>query len=377
MDWLFVVGVVLFVLVLIITVGIHEAGHMAAAKALKLDVPEYSIGFGPKLLSKKTKNTNYHLRAIPLGGFVMINDNRYPEKSYERGSLSRVAPWKRQIVFFAGPAVNLIVGTALLLTVLISTPYQERSNHVGYLFECESSSGCAALTAGLQEGDKIVEIDGVAINSYEDLVTEKQDKAMLASLVVEREGEKREFTNLKLKFDEEADAFYIGIKATKDSYRTIPEAWTFVTYSFERNIIGLAKLPEKAPSVIENIATGNKGEEDPASVVAAGKSYGDMTADLETEFADKVFTFFYWSALFNIGIGLINLLPFLPLDGGRMWIALCDSFKMRWAKLTKKEYKPVSATMFGAMATVSAIVIFGFMGLIILSDISAIVAGTI
>jgi RIP metalloprotease RseP len=106
MDWLFVAGVLFFVLVLLVTVAIHEAGHMTAAKALKLDVPEYSVGFGPKLFTIRTKKTAYSLRAIPLGGFVLITDMRYPEKSYERSALSRVSPWKRQIVFFAGPAVN-------------------------------------------------------------------------------------------------------------------------------------------------------------------------------------------------------------------------------------------------------------------------------
>lgn len=377
MDWLFIAGVLLFVLVLVITVGIHEAGHMTAAKLLKLDVPQYSIGFGPKLFTKKTKNTAYHLRAIPLGGFVLINDNRYPEKSYERESLSRVAPWKRQIVFAAGPAVNLIVGTIVLLGVLMATPYQESANYVGELHECNSEFGCGALEAGLQEGDEIIQIDGQAVNSFEDLAIVKGDRPVLETLVVERDGKEVTLNNLAMHYNEDTEAYYMGIEATKDAYRSVGDAWTFVAYSFKQNIIGLIHMPEKAPAVIANIATGDKDAEDPASVVAAGKTYGDVAADKEIDYADKAFTFIYWSALFNIGIGLINLAPSLPLDGGRMWIAFCDSFKMRWAKIRKVEYNPVSQQMFTAMSMVSAIIVFGFMALIIMSDVSAIFAGNI
>lgn len=378
MDWLFVGGVLLFLVVLIATVAIHEAGHMTAAKLLKLDVPEYSVGFGPKLFTKKSKKTAYSLRAIPLGGFVLIQDRRYPEKSYERDSLSRVAPWKRQIVYFAGPAVNLVLGTVVLLAVLLATPYQEQANNVGVLYDCSTSEvGCGAATAGLMEDDKIVEIDGIAVNNYDDLSTAKADKSVLETVVVERAGKEVTINNLEMYQDPETGDYFMGIQATQDAYRSVGDAWTFVTDSFQKNLIALAHMPEKAPAVLENIATGDKGVDDPASVVAAGKSYGDLASNTEIKEEDKVFNFIYFSALFNIGIGLLNLLPFLPLDGGRMWIALCDSVKMRWSKIRKIEYEPVTQTMFSAMTAVSAIVIFGFMGLIIMSDISAIAAGNL
>lgn len=377
MNWLFVLGVVLFVLVLLVTIAVHEAGHMTAAKILKLDVPQYSIGFGPKLFTIKTKKTEYHLRAIPLGGFVLINDNRYPEKSYERDSLARVSPWKRQIVFFAGPAVNLIIGIVVLLVVLVSTPYTQNANYVGELHKCSSSAGCGAQEAGLKKGDEIVNIDGAAIKSYEGLIAAKAGKKVFKSVTVLRAGKTIELHNLKLHLDPATNAYYMGIQATKDVYRTVPEAWTFVTFSFQENLKGLLYMPEKAPEVIKNITTGQKKAGDPSSVVAAGKTYGDIASDKKINISEKIFTFAYWSALFNIGIGLINLLPFLPLDGGRMWIALCDSFRMLWAKLRKRVYEPVGQTMFSAMAAVSAIAVFGFMGLIIMSDFSAIAAGNL
>lgn len=377
MDWLFLAGIGLFLLVLMLTIAVHEAGHMGVAKLLKLDVPEYSIGFGPKLLSKKTKKTVYNLRAVPLGGFVQIQDQRYPEKSYERDALSRVSPWKRQLVFSAGPLVNIVLGVILLLGVLMLTPYNQPSNHVAMLHTCESSVGCAAAEAGLLEGDEIVNIDGIPVSSFEDLTVAKEGKATLDTLTVLRGNEEITFNNMALHEDPENGAYYIGIQATEEAYRSLSDAWTFVTFSFEQNLIALLHLPEKVPVVVENVFTGDKAADDPASVVAAGKSYGDMAASTEIKESDKVFTFIYWSALFNIGIGLINLLPMLPLDGGRMWIAFCDSVRMRWAKIRKKDYEPVTQRMFLTMTAVSAVAVFGVMLLVIASDISAWVAGSI
>ena len=377
MNWLFIVGVLLFILVLLVTVAIHEAGHMTAAKLLKLDVPQYSVGFGPKLFSKKTKNTEYHLRAIPLGGFVTIHDNRYPEKSYEREALSRVAPWKRQIVFLAGPAVNLVVGVIVLVSVLVATPYAKSANYVGELDKCNSYAGCAAEKAGMVKGDEIVSIDGIAVKSFEGLGIAKADKSVLKTVDIIRDGKKITINNLALHLDKATNKYYIGIQATKETYRSVPDAWTFVVFSFKENIKGLLHIPEKAPAVVKSIVTGHKEAGTPGSVVAAGKTYGDVASNSKIDIADKAFTFIYWSSLFNIGIGLVNLLPFLPLDGGRMWIALCDSFRIRWSKIRKKEYNPVTQTMFTALAAVSAIAVFGFMGLIILSDISAIASGNL
>lgn len=376
MDWLFWLGVAGFILMLLFTVAIHEAGHMAAAKALKLDVPEFSVGFGPKLWKKQGKKTEYSLRAIPLGGFVQIEDRRYPEKSYERGSLARVRPWKRQIVFVAGPAVNIIFGMALLLGTLMFTPYTSPSNQVGELYPCTADVGCAAKQAGFQVGDYIVEIDGIPVTDFETLGVAKDAKPVLESVIVERAGERVELTNVKLT-ESEMGTYMLGIKATSSSYRTLPEAWTFVESSLWMNLEALSLLPAKVPSVAESVVTGEKKPEDPASVIVASKTYGDLAADTEIKVADKVSNFLYWSALFNLGIGLINLLPILPLDGGRMLIAFIDSIRIRWASLRKVKYSPVTKTAFTTASIVSAVMVFGFMGLIMLSDIRALFAGTL
>jgi len=377
MNWLFIGGILLFVAILLVTVAIHEAGHMAAAKKLGLDVPEYSVGFGPKLFTIRTKKTAYSLRAIPLGGFVIIHDERYPEKSYERIALSRVKPWKRQIVFLAGPAVNIVIGVVVLFAVLLSTPYNKPANYVGELYTCSNSAGCGAREAGLKEGDKIVAIDGVAVKNFEDLGKAKEGKTELKTVVVKRAGETVMLRDLKMTVDPKTKVAYMGIQATKPTYRSFADASTFVTSAFKQNFIGILHMPEKLPKVFSNIFSGDKGADDPASVVAASKTYGDLAANTQQTTEFKAQTFLYYSALFNLGIGLINLIPILPLDGGRMWIAFCDTLRIRYYRLRKKKYQPVTQRMFSYLSATSAIAVFGFMALIILSDVSAWVAGSI
>lgn len=377
MDWLFVLGVLSFVVVILFTIAIHEAGHMVAAKALKLDVPEYSIGFGKKLFTRKGKKTEYNLRAIPLGGFVLIKDESYPEGSYERDSLSRVSPWKRQIVFFAGPLVNIVFGAALIVGLLLATPYASPSNQVALVHDCSSIAGCTGEEIGLQVGDFIIEIDGVKVDSYVSLGVAKDKKSHIETMTVLREGKEIVIEDFDLHYNADVDAYFLGIQASSETYRSIADAWTFVTFSVEQNFRAILGLPEKLPAIVSNVFTGEKEEGDPASVVAAGKSYGDMAASQEITLDDKVFTFIYWSAVFNIGIGFINLIPLLPLDGGRMMIALSDSFRLAKARLTKKDYAPLGQKAFTALSVASALVVFSVFILIIASDVSAIAAGNI
>lgn len=377
MNWLFIGGILLFVAILLVTVAVHEAGHMAAAKKLGLDVPEYSVGFGPKLFTIRTKKTAYSLRAIPLGGFVIIHDERYPEKSYERIALSRVKPWKRQIVFLAGPAVNIVIGVVVLFAVLLSTPYNKPSNYVGELYNCSNAAGCGAREAGLKQGDKIVSIDGVPVKNFKQLGEAKAGKTVLDTVVVERDGRTVTVNDMKLKFDPKTKVAYMGIQATKPTYRSFADASTFVTDAFKKNFVGILHMPEKLPKVFANIFSGDKGADDPSSVVAASKTYGDLAANTQATNEVKLQTFVYYGALFNLGIGLINLIPILPLDGGRMWIALCDTIRLRYYRLRKKKYQPVTQRMFSYLSATSAIAVFGFMALIILSDVSAWASGSI
>ena len=372
-DWiLFVGGVLLFVLILAITVGLHEAGHMFAAKKLGLSVPEYSIGFGPRIFSRKGKKTEYNVRALPLGGYVLIQDETQPEESYERSALSHVAPWRRQIIFAAGPAVNLVIGTSLLLIGLLVFPYQAGTNLVEKVQSCDVGA-CGSQAAGIQDGDRVLSIDGAPVKNLEEISKAKKGKASI-DVVVERDGAEIAVPNVKL----DSKTYLMGIQTTLgESYRSVPEAWTFVVVTVENNIQALANLPSKVAPVAESIVTGERPDDAPGSVVSIGKRYGDAAVEPQENWYDKLYAYTIYTALFNFGLGFINLLPILPLDGGRMFIAFMDTCRKAWSKVTKKVYTPTRKTVYMAMAMVSTIAVFGFMGMLILSDFSLIFRGNL
>lgn len=374
-EWvLFTGGVLLFIFLLSVTVALHEAGHMTAAKKLGLDVPEYSVGFGPKLWRREGKKTAYNIRAIPLGGFVIIEDRRYPEKSYERGTLSRVSPWKRQIVFAAGPAVNIVLGIVLLMGTLLAFPYDKGTNIVERVAVCsEDVVACGSAEAGIKSGDTILSINGTETRNLEDIAAAKLGLASI-DVLVERDGQELLIENVAL--DVETSLMGIVVETT-DAWRTPAEAWTFVEETAYQNLLGLATLPEKVGPVVESIFIGDRPDDSPASVVSVGKTYGDVAASQEETALDKLYMYLIYTALFNFGLGVINLIPALPLDGGRMVIAFMDSVRMRWAKITRKAYTPTRETVYFAMASVSVVAVFGFMAVLILSDFSLIFNGNL
>lgn len=370
-----VLGVLAFILMLAISIGLHEAGHMSVAKLFKLSVPRFFVGFGPTLWSKKTDKTEYGIKAIPLGGFVMIEDNNQSDDSPEKQMLSYVSPWKRILVFLAGPAVNLVLGTVILVGVLLSYPTQYVTTKVDTVDVCATSNNvCGAYSSGLLSGDEIVSINGIAINgdaekisptiaiigkSSVNLVVNRNNSEILLNDVAVTDGR-------------------IGINLNLgERYISTSEAFGTLGTVMFKNVEALSTLPSKVPALFENIADEKNGEDVPSSVVAVGKTYGDVSASTSLTNGDKVKTLLVYSGMLNIGLGMINLLPIMPLDGGRIFIAVMDSIRIGFSRLTRRKWKytPVSMKMINNMTAVTASAVFSFMGLVIISDIVLIFRG--
>lgn len=367
-----ILGLLAFIVVLMISVGLHEGGHMGVAKLFKLSVPRFFVGFGPTLWSVKTKKTEYGIKAIPLGGFVLIEDESQPEDADERNLLSHVSPWKRMLVFLAGPAVNIVLGTAILIGVLMAVPVLTPGTSIESVNNCaqaaESGSSCTAEAAGILPGDTVKKIDGKAINVSNDFAPQLDGKESVV-VEVERNGEiltiPTDLTDSKL-----------GINlASTEVYRSAGQAFSTIGEIFVLNIEALADLPSHLPNVVASIFGADKDPESPSSVIAVGKSYGDVSADTQIAPMDKVETLLLYSGLLNIGLGFVNLLPIMPLDGGRILIAFMDTVKIAWSKLFRKIYSPVSVKTVSAMTAVTAALVFSFMALIMLSDIVLIARG--
>lgn len=368
LNW--TLGLGIFLLVITLSVAVHEAGHLLVAKGLKITVPRYFVGFGPTLWSRKYRGTEYGVKAIPLGGFIVVEDLKQPEGSPERALLSHVSPWKRFLIFVAGPAVNIFVAVLILFVLFLVVPLQVGTTTIKSVETCaEKPMNCEAEKAGFLPGDKVLSVDGVAITSAGDFAGKFQREGSL--VVVERGGQELTLT------PKSNEDMKIGVNlVTAPKARGPQEAWDSVTLLFTMNLKALTTLPAKIPNLIASVAGEEpRAQDSVSSMVGVGRVYGQTADNATTTTLNKVQTFVFYSALLNLGLGFANLLPILPLDGGRILIAAMDSVRLQWARLRRKVYTPIGYKWVSAMTAVTGTALMCFVILIVVADIVAPVVG--
>lgn len=375
----YIIGLLIFLFVLMASVALHELGHLSVAKKFGLYVPKYFVGFGKTVFSRKRGDTEYGVKAIPLGGYVLIEDSRQEEGTPERALLSHVSPMKRIAVFVAGPVVNLILGTVIIMITLMAFPVLKPVPVAGAVNSCSvvapnapaHSKVCNAGDAGMKVGDRVTAVDGKAITDSESL-----SKALLskesASLTVDRDGE-------SVDLNTKVTNGMIGITLRNAEVRlSATDSLGVIGNVFVSNVKAISAIPGKVPGMVEAIFNiKDPDAEAPSSIVAVGKTYGDTASSTEIKVDNKARTILLYSGLLNIGLGILNLLPIAPLDGGRILFALIDLVKSGWAKVSRRDYAPMSFKTIGIITAVTASVIFSFMGLAILSDVLKIIRGQI
>jgi len=369
MDWtqllLFALGVITFLVILLISVGLHEGGHMVAAKKLGVKVPEFFVGFGSKVWSFKRKGTEYGFRWIPAGGYVRLVDESIEEGNPQRELLSNIAPWRRQIIYVAGPLVNIILGFAILFATILIYPYNQPIPAVKSVNSCSSSEvACGAKTVGIEPGDTVVSIDGKSIKESTDLAPQLKGKESVA-MEIRRDGKIIDFPKVPV-----ADnRFGVGLQL-ESIYRSPGEAAGLTMQLVGKSGEAVLQIPSKIPGLFATVFAGaERDPEAPGSVVGAGKTYGDVAATNKIDFSDKVRTFLLIAGGLNMSLGFLNLLPFPPLDGGRMLFAFIDSCRKFTAKIRKKVYTPTPYKWIRIATVIPAMVLFGVMALLIAADI--------
>ncbi len=188
--------VIISILKIIILLGflifIHELGHFTVAKLCNVKVNEFAIGFGPTIYKKQGKETKYALRLVPLGGFISMEGEE--ERSEDSRSFSKVSIPKRIAIVLAGPIVNIVFATVVFF-ILTSTSGTYISNEVK-----EVVPGFSAESLGIQNGDKIIVLDGKNINSKNDL----------NSILEKNKGD-----DIKIKFERSGEILEYNIKPTE------------------------------------------------------------------------------------------------------------------------------------------------------------------
>ena len=322
--------IILAILLLAILIVVHEFGHFIAARLMKIDVTEFSVGFGPKLLTRKSKkhDTVFSLRAVPLGGFCAFygeDDTKGVSKDDPR-AFANHSVWKRMFVILMGPMMNFVlafvVAVAFFWCAGNTVPVQPEAVDP---FISEVLASGPAQEAGLRAGDVVTEINGVNMldGTVDTLLTTisgyREGDAPLR-LTVKRNGETIE-TELTPRWNEEAGKMQIGVYI--GGYirtETVPVgflegfgcAWNMCTDA------GGAIL-----RALKNLVTTGEGLDQTAGPVGIVSLVSDQVKQYGLS------AFVQLLIMISINLGLMNLLPIPGLDGSRLVFGIIEVIRRK------------------------------------------------
>ncbi|KZS76402.1 zinc metalloprotease [Mycobacterium kansasii] len=395
---MFVIGIVLFALAILISVALHECGHMWAARATGMKVRRYFVGFGPTLWSTRRGETEYGIKAIPAGGFCDIAGMTPVEELApdERDrAMYRQATWKRVAVLFAGPGMNFVICLMLIYAIAViwglpnlhpptravigETGCVAAETSQGKLEQCVGP-GPAAL-AGLRAGDVVVKVGDTPVSTFDEMAAAVRAMHGTVPVVVERNGATItanvtiESTRRWLPTGQggqvqPATVGAIGVGALRPgpTHYGVLSA-TPATFAFVGDLTievgkALAAIPTKVGALVHAIGGGQRDPETPMSVVGASIIGGD-TVDHGLWVA-----FWFFLAQLNLILGAINLLPLLPFDGGHIAVALFEKIRnMIRAARGKVAAAPVNYLKLMPATYVVLFFVVGYMLLTVTADL--------
>ncbi len=430
---LFVLGVVIILIGVAVSIALHEIGHLVPAKLFGVKVTQYMIGFGRTLFSFRRGETEYGVKAVPLGGYIsmigmfppgkeggagrnattgfmqsMVQDARVASAETvavgeEERTFYRLPVWKRIIVMLGGPFMNLVLATVLFGVLLMGFGTPENSTTIGTVSQCvlpatSTQKSCAssdplgpAAAAGLKPGDTIVSIDGTRITSWAQstaIIRESTGRAL--SVVIRRDGEERTVTltptaNKVAKTDSSGQTIkaadgsvetmtvgFVGIGPVQELVRQPVTAVLPAVGAQTGAVVNVfVHLPQRMVDVWNAaFGTGERDPNGPISLVGIGRAAGELTALDGVPVIDKVYTMLGMLASLNIALFVFNLVPLLPLDGGHIAGALWEGVRRSFARLfRRRDPGPVDMAKLMPLTFAVVIVLGGMSVLLMYADI--------
>ncbi|MET0296730.1 MAG: M50 family metallopeptidase [Microbacterium sp.] len=428
----FVIGVVLLVVGLAVSIALHELGHLVPAKKFGVRVGQYMIGFGPTLWSRRIGETEYGVKAIPLGGFIsmagmyppspekqaqgsggaaqgraaggffatMVQDARAANDETLIADDDRVfyklPVWKRVVIMLGGPIMNFLFAVVLFAILLSGIGVQTATTTVSRVNECvpadtarteclASDPASPAASAGFEPGDVILSVDGTPVASFEAasaVIRASADKTI--PVVVERDGSQQTLRLTPVAVTQQAtdaqgqpiagETVEVGFAGIGPSVAFVQQpAWAGPQAAVE-NVGAVAgiiwQLPVKVWQTGVDLFTGQERDPNgPLSVVGAGRLAGEVAAS-EAPVLNRISGFIGLLASLNIALFVFNLIPLLPLDGGHVVVALWEGIKRLWAKLFRRPPpRPVDATRLVPATFAVFIALLVMGGTLILADL--------
>jgi membrane-associated protease RseP (regulator of RpoE activity) len=379
---MYLAGVVLFAVGVAVSIGLHEVGHLVPGKLYDVKITQYFVGFGRTIWSRRRGETEYGVKAIPLGGYVKLvgmlppAPDQDPEKirSSATGMFAQLVSdaraaeyehvdpadhdrlfykltwWKRVVIMGSGVTINLVLAFGLFAVVFMGYGTAEPTTSVGKVYQCvkvvrvdheagpckASDPTTPALNAGMKPGDRIVSFNGIAITSYDQLqkLIRANDDGQ-ADLVVERAGKQLTLhTSTALNGlpsfddpDKTVDAGFLGIRPTLDRERHgLGYVVNFMADGTWETLKSIGAMPQKVYHVTRAaLGLEERDVNSPMSVVGAGRVAGEFASDDQNSLASRFFSLLLLLAGLNLFLGLVNLVPLPPFDGAGIATTLYEA----------------------------------------------------
>ncbi|WIB76077.1 site-2 protease family protein [Curtobacterium sp. MCPF17_002] len=429
---LFILGVVVFIIGLLVSIGLHELGHLSFAKLFNVKVTQYSLGFGKAMWSFRRGETEYGIRPILLGGYISMVGMLRPRASGRPAAITntgmygafvqdarqasaeqiadsggddarafyRLTPWKRIIVMVAGPAMNLVIGIFLFGVLLVGfgAPTTTFTSSVDCVLPTSQATTCTsgdavspAKQAGIRSGDVVLSVGG----KQDPTITEVSEVFQRSAgedvtVVVERDGAEKTLHitpttatrdvytadgTVAKNDDGSTKTQQVGVVGVSIGQSLVRQSPATVLPATGAQIAASAHLIIDLPQrlvAVWNAAFGaqERSQDSPVSVVGVGRAIGEVSSMSGVPVVDKAYTILGLLASLNIGLFVLNMVPLLPLDGGHIAGALWEAIKRRSFKLVgKADPGPIDLAKTMPLTMVVVVLLAGMSALLIYADI--------